>query len=271
MAGAGIPSTAIAAGRTATIVGIAKRPYPTATDRRFALLPRSAGDLAFGPASATGSTGTTGGTGTGAGGTGGGTTVGDPGASLVDAAADTDLIDLAAHVGQPVTVAGLIAALTSDGFVLDDGTATATVVLSGDALELEPYLHVGDALAASGVVTTDGDELRIRVSIATDLVRVGDLGQAMPVTGSPAPGPEAAAADATAGARPGSATLAGASGFDTVGPLGLGAMLTLSALSIAVTLFRRQQERRRLRAVIVARLAAFHPSTNPTDAERESA
>ncbi|HEX8026126.1 MAG TPA: OB-fold nucleic acid binding domain-containing protein, partial [Candidatus Limnocylindrales bacterium] len=186
----------------------------------------------------------------------------------VDAAADTDLVDLAAHIGQPVKVAGLIAALTPDGFVLDDGTATATIVLSGDALDLEALLHEGDALAASGVVTSDGDELRVRVSAATDLVRVGDLGQAMPVAGSPDPG---AAASAGTGADATDATLATASGFDGVGPLGLGAMLTLSGLSVVVTLVRRQQERRRLRAVILARLAAFHTSSPGPESERDRA
>ena len=50
----------------------------------------------------------------GSGATTGGPNAGDPGSSAVDAAADTDLVDLAAHVGQPVKVAGLIAV----GFLL---------------------------------------------------------------------------------------------------------------------------------------------------------
>ena len=45
-----LASTALVEGRSATIVGIAKRPYPTATDHRFGLVPRTAADLAVGPA-----------------------------------------------------------------------------------------------------------------------------------------------------------------------------------------------------------------------------
>jgi uncharacterized protein YdeI (BOF family) len=49
-AGAEIPSTAIVAGRRISVVGIVKRPYPTATDRRFAVLPRNGTDVAVGAA-----------------------------------------------------------------------------------------------------------------------------------------------------------------------------------------------------------------------------
>ena len=40
LAGSGIASTDLAVGRAATVTGIVKRPYPTATDRRFAIVPR---------------------------------------------------------------------------------------------------------------------------------------------------------------------------------------------------------------------------------------
>ncbi len=43
--GSGIAATALVEGRIATVVGIVRRPFPTATDRRFAILPRSAADL----------------------------------------------------------------------------------------------------------------------------------------------------------------------------------------------------------------------------------
>jgi hypothetical protein len=179
-------------------------------------------------------------------------------------------VDLGGHVGHAVNVAGLIAALTPDGFVLDDGTATATVGLSGDALDLEAALHVGDALAAHGTVTSDGDELRIRVTAAMDLVRVGDLGQALPLTASPAADAGATGPGATAGPG-GGPNLAGMHELDGVGPLGVGLMLALSALSVVVTQLRRQQERRRVRAVILARLAALGSIGTAPDSERESA
>ena len=50
--GAHIPSTALIEGRDATVVGIVRRPYPTATDRRFALLPRGTSDIRLGSAPA---------------------------------------------------------------------------------------------------------------------------------------------------------------------------------------------------------------------------
>ncbi len=44
----GSRSSALKEGRTATIVGIVRRPYPSASDRRFAIVPRSARDLTIG-------------------------------------------------------------------------------------------------------------------------------------------------------------------------------------------------------------------------------
>ena len=43
LAGSGIASTDLVEGRSASITGIVKRPYPTATDRRFAIVPRQRG------------------------------------------------------------------------------------------------------------------------------------------------------------------------------------------------------------------------------------
>ena len=58
LAGSGIASSAVIEGRTATITGIVKRPYPTATDRRFTLVPRRPSDIVLG--SAAGATATSG-------------------------------------------------------------------------------------------------------------------------------------------------------------------------------------------------------------------
>jgi hypothetical protein len=269
MAGSGIPSTAIISGRVATIVGIAKRPYPTATDRRFGLVPRGSGDVAIGPAPAAGGGPGAGGSGGGSGDTGGADGGGILGA-LADVTPDTDLATLRDHLGARVTVGGLIASLAATGFGLDDGTATARVVLSGDALDLLPYLEVGDALAASGTVAQQDDVLVVEVASGADLVRVGDLGQALPVAiGSPSPGSAQPGAEDGIGGGP---TLASTHGFDAVvAPFGLAAMLGLSALSLAGTLVRRRQERRRLRAVIASRLAALRPIGNRARAKHDSA
>jgi hypothetical protein len=69
----------------------------------------------------------------------------------------------------------------------------------------------------------------------------------------------------------GGAALAAIHGIDGAGPLGLGLMLALSGLSLTVTLVRREQERRRVRAVILARLAAFRPIGPDPESDRESA
>ena len=50
LAGSGIASTDLVEGRSASITGIVKRPYPTATDRRFAIVPRQRADLVLGRA-----------------------------------------------------------------------------------------------------------------------------------------------------------------------------------------------------------------------------
>src|SRR5205814_811708 len=142
-------------GRALTIVGIIKRPYPTATDRRFGLLPRNRSDLALGPAAA-GASGDSSGVGAGSTGSGAGATS-DPDGP--DVTPDTDLATLFEHIGSTVHVGGLIAELTADGFLLDDGTAVARIVLHGDALVLVPHLRVGDALAVHGQVQQDGEEL----------------------------------------------------------------------------------------------------------------
>lgn len=261
LAGAAIPSTALVEGRAATIVGIAKRPNPTAVDQRFGLVPRTSVDVALGPAPMSAS-------GHGP----GGEPVGSPSAgsdSLADITPDTDLATLADHVGEEVHVGGLIAGLTIDGFVLDDGTATATIVLASDALDLLPYLRVGDAVAATGIVTETADGFGVVVAGAADLVRVGDLGQALPVAGA-GPGPDASSPGTTGLGNGGSLTTA--LGLDmAAAPFGVLAMAGLSVVSLFVTLVRRRQERRRLRAVVVGRLGALRPIGSRRRIVRDSA
>ena len=119
----GIPATTLVEGRTATVTGIVRRPYPGAADRRWSIAPRSPADLVIGANRS--------------GGPGGDTS--DPGArsgpdgTRVDGLATTpnvDLVDLAGHVGRNVRVGGLVTELTPDGFLLDDGTAIGQVVLT---------------------------------------------------------------------------------------------------------------------------------------------
>src|SRR5207245_8983031 len=131
------PGTALVEGRTATIVGIVRRPYPSATDRRFAILPRGPADVILGGSSEGDPSGP--GNGAGGPGAGGGAGRSGPGAGSTGLAPlDLDLAELGGHVGALVRVGGLVAEMASDGFRVDDGTAVGRVVLRGPALDQLP-------------------------------------------------------------------------------------------------------------------------------------
>lgn len=246
-AGAGIPSTAIVVGRPVTVTGIVRRPYPTATDRRFAVLPRDGHDLALGPA-ANDSGNTSGGSGVGTGQVAAGPS---PSPLGVDITPDTDLAVLADHVGERVRVGGLIARLTDDGFDLDDGTALAQVVLRGSMSDLLPHLRAGEAIAATGVVELDGGAAIVVVDDEGALFRVGSLGQALPIAGAAGP-------QASVGSDSDASLNADAIGLGPdLAPASAITLIGLALLSLAATVVRRQVQRRRLRAVLVARLAGL--------------
>jgi hypothetical protein len=250
-AGAPISSTAIVTGRAATIVGIAKRPYPTATDRRFALLPRGRADVVI--ATPEGPAAHAAGLGNASDASGGGAA-----ASRVtlaqDITPDTDLAALFEHLGETVHVGGLVSEMTTDGFLLDDGTAVARVVLEGDAAVLLPHIRAGDAVAAHGVVRQEGEELRLVVANAAGLVRVGDLGQAEPlVPGASGRDPESSSAVTL---PPRAVDLAGAAGL-LPAELSVATLGGLTVASLLVTLIRRRATAQRSRAAVLARLASL--------------
>ncbi len=262
--GAHIPSTALIEGRDATVVGIVRRPYPTATDRRFALLPRGTSDIRLGSAPA-GAPGATAGTN---GGTGRPTTSARPGPTEPDdarvAASDTaagasttpvpdaDVSELASLTGHTVRIGGLVTELRPDGFRLDDGTAVGTVVLRGPAADLVALVELGDAINAIGSVeTTPGGPVLV-VADPAGLVLAGSPS----ASASPIPGPSdasvaigAGSADhsdaTTVGARR-RAALAPFPGDGAAGALGMGALVGLTGASLLVTLLRRGTVRRRL-------------------------
>ena len=146
--GAGIASTTLAEGRTATVIGIVRRPYPSATDQRFAVTPRSPADIRVaGRADADAgardrhrAAGTT------------SPASGDRAPDPATAAPDADLVDLDTLIGGLVRVGGLVVDLRPDGFTLDDGTAIGRVVLRGPALERLALIEPDDALNAIGRV-----------------------------------------------------------------------------------------------------------------------
>jgi hypothetical protein len=258
LAGARIPAASIIEGRRATVVGLVRRPYPGATDRRWSVVPRGPSDVTIGAGSAGGGAAGSSGSGGAAAATGAATADGSTGDAGVP---DTDLVALAEHVGQRVRVGGLVQELAADGFVLDDGTAVGRVVLTGDAAAYLPMLEPGDALNATGRVELDGEEPRVVVADAAGLVLVGDLAGA---TQGPAGASQSGSAldDGRSAPR----RLAGG----LLGPLepgtaGVAGIVLVTALSLAVTALRRRRSRRLLAARIGARLAglAASPAAGP--------
>ena len=246
LAGARIAAATVGEGRRATVIGIVRRPYPGASDRRWSVVPRGPADVVMagggsGPAGSDGSDG--GPSGPGGAGKDSGAVSGD------QSVPDVDLVALADHVGATVRVGGLVTELVPDGFLLDDGTAIGRIQLTGEAAEYLPLVEPGDALNATGVVTKEGEELRVVVSDAAGLARVGD-----PTAEAASIG--AVGAEPNAAASPGSTRIAGGLlGAIEPGAAGVAGVVLLSALSLAVTALRRRRTRRLLAARVTARLA----------------
>jgi len=274
LAGARIPSTALVEGRNATIVGIVRRPYPSANDRRFAVVPRSRADIVLGASvsgpsvPSAGTTGTTGAAGSSGGADtsgGGGAGNSDPGSgrdttgSTTAAPLDIDLAEIGDHVGVVVRVGGLVGSLRSDGFELDDGTAIGRVVLSGSVLNQMQLIETGDALNAIGVVRDGPDPSGasghvVAVTDPSGIVRVGDpIGEAPSIAPSDAPldsvGPFVSA-------DPTTHRVSGLLDAD-LPDIGIAGILLAALGSLAVTLLRRHRMRRRLAMRVAERLSAI--------------
>lgn len=263
LAGAAIPASTLIEGRRATVTGIVRRPYPSASDRRFAIVPRGPADLAVGPPAEEGEAPSAG-------------TPRDqePASDPLDA----DLDGLADRVGATVRVGGLVLELVTDGFVLDDGTAHGRVVLTGAAGAYLPLIEPGDALNAIGRVEGRGEAARVVVRDPAAIVRAGDLGdlgdlgasgesddQADPddpgrpldvdvEADEPSPGddPTADGPDTmarTAGLAPG--------GFVEPTLAGLGSLAAVSAVSLAIALARRRRLERLVARRVAARIAGL--------------
>ncbi len=270
-AGSGIASTALVEGRSATVTGIVRRPAPSASDHRFAVTPRFPADVRV-----AGGSGSASGAKTGSTGTSGVPTRSDGSPSsptetvTVPSAADADLIALGTRVGTRVRVGGLVVELRADGFTLDDGTAIGRVALRGPALDLLPMIEPDDALNAIGTVESSSDGPIVVVDdpagiiLAGDLVAAGASSGPSPVTGAAVP-PSDGPGVGDVGSR--LAGLGGAPWPVDAGAAGVGTLILISALSLAVTLLRRERSRRHLGARIAARLATFAgPAEGPADA-----
>jgi hypothetical protein len=253
----------------ARVTGIVRRPYPSASDQRYALTPRMKSDLgvlgaAVAPGPSTGETGR-------ARGSGNSPSTRDPaGASPGGTTTDVDLVDLAAMIGQTVRVGGLVVDLRPDGVLLDDGTAVGVIVIRGEALGLLPLLEPDDAINAIGRVERQPDGPVVVVEDPGGIAQAGDPTAAEPGPTSPVslatPG-DPSAADSPSGHQ------AGLLDWPVGIGAGLGSLIGLSLLSLAITVGRRAHARRRLEATIAARVVAFGasagPSLGPRLAERD--
>jgi hypothetical protein len=254
LAGARIPVTTLEVGRHATVTGLARRPYPGATDRRWSVVPRSQADVVVSASPAGG---------TGAASTGQSSSTRPVGSSApagAGAPPDVDLVALGEHVGQAVRVGGLISEVLADGFMLDDGTAIGKVRLTGSASDYLALLETSDAVNATGRVEVAGAGFVLVVDQAAGLVRAGDPDQGTDGTGS------IAAATEPGGPVPPSAD-PGTSGTDQLagglidgampGAAGLLGLALVSVASVAVTALRRYRGRRQLARRMASRLATF--------------
>jgi uncharacterized protein YdeI (BOF family) len=255
--GSRIPSSALVEGRTAEVIGIVRPAYPSASDRRPSVLPRSAGDIRLGAATAA---------------TGSNASAGSPGPSTapgstsvsanVPAAPDANLVDLAAHLDQVVRVGGLVVDLGRTGFTLDDGSATGRIELIGPAADLLALIEPDDAINVVGLVrTVEGGE----VAVVVDDPGAITLGSAL--DGNVA----ATASDDSSGAaltapHVVAAGLAADQGWLPGAGAGLAGLLGIGVASVVAAVVRRRHGRHLLTGQIAVRLAALG---GPRDASRD--
>ncbi len=182
----GISADALVEGRPATIVGVVKRAYPTASDQRFVLVPRSAADIRLGDAPATdkpeSSDSPSGGPDATPEGSGGlvawpeslapGETPPE-GASGPLPSTGSDVIavaDLAGHLGQRVAVGGFVTAIDGARLTVQDETAATVVRLAGDAMATLERIAIGDIINASGLADRNAaGGIEISVSDPADI------------------------------------------------------------------------------------------------------
>ncbi len=252
LVGAGIDATTLREGGSVTVTGLVRRPYPSASDRRFALVPRGPTDIHGGAAGP--------GAGPAAAGADRGRSPGSvaegPGGQLASGgdAPAVDLATLGEHVGRAVRVSGLVLAVEGASISLDDGTAVARLDLRGAAEAAAADLRPGDAISATGRVEPGPESPIVMIEDPTSIVLAGGLAVAAadrstPSEGSPAPTPDH---DARAVAA--------------VEPLQVVAAVSAVAIAVvtaATALVRRRADRRRWDELVAARLARLgRPGTS---------
>ncbi len=276
LAGAGIPATTISEGAGVTVVGVVRRPHPAAADRRFAVAPRAPADIRVNDAvgSPVGVRHDGGAATPRSGALGGGSA-----ATSDTTATDADLSTLPDLGGVRVRVGGLVAGVDGDHLLVDDGTATGVLRLSGDAVGLLALLEPGDAVSAVGRVAVTASGAIVEVDDPASLVRLGDLGEFLPldpgepgaeVEGGSGPASPPPAPSGPGGLPAAAPAAAPGSAGPGEGPLLAGAGLALVASGgwTFLIALRRRRARRRLAARIAARIVAL--ATSPPRVRAES-
>jgi hypothetical protein len=218
IAAAAIPSADLEEGRMATVTGIVRRAWPTASDQRWSVVPRSAADVRLGPAPAGRNGGAAGGQDD--------STDGaaddrghDPetgaltGPVTSDGAIVARLADLRTLAGRRVRVGATVAATGEGTLTLRDGTAMATVRLTDEPPAGDRPIATGEVVNVTGTVSVvdPGDDPQLMAANA-DITRAARL--ALPPSALASPGPvdggtaERAPAAATAAGGPSPITLA---------------------------------------------------------------
>ena len=178
---AGISASGMTAGRMAVVTGVVRR--STSDSSAFQLLPRSPLDVRVGPAPEALSALSA-------------TSLGSPAAApsgsapSVPAAPRIDIAALAGHIGERVTVSGLVADSNGEQATVDDGTGHVRVGGSA-ATEAIALLEPGDAIEVAGIVAQDEAGLIIAVDPMSMITLPGGASDDQSVT-APAIGPRAA-------------------------------------------------------------------------------
>jgi hypothetical protein len=170
---------------------------------------------------------------------------------------EADLAALEEHIGSLVRVGGLVTETRPDGFLLDDGTAVEAVVLTGEAAAYRALVRTGDAIGLVGLVAGEGTNLRLVVDDPAGIVRLGALGEAIPIAATSAAEPAATPVAPSGVAAASFSGPIGPFGWLGAGWLGASGVLALSATSLIVTLVRRRRARQRLIRTLAARIAGL--------------
>jgi hypothetical protein len=190
---AGIDITSSDVGRLALVVGVVRR--STSDPGVFQLLPRSELDLHLGPAPSTG-TAASGSTGPDPSGAAG------PLESFGQSAGTIEIGSVADHVGERVTVAGLVTDTANGTATVDDGTGSV-VIAGAAAAEALSMLEPGDAIEVTGLVRQDAFGLTIEADPGSIVALPG--GRSTAPTAIPAGTASAATSQGHAGTVIGSA------------------------------------------------------------------